>query len=57
MFSDTTLNRIYDRGSSVYNYSLGEEGFTNLTKDLVIIHHVFSSVFAWHYSEKTSQLV
>lgn len=28
MFSDTTLNRIYDRGSSVYNYSLGGEGFT-----------------------------
>ena len=29
MFSDTTLNRIYDRGGSVYNYSLGGEGFTN----------------------------
>lgn len=32
MFSDTTLNRIYDRGSSVYNYSLGGEGFTEATK-------------------------
>ena len=32
MFSDTTLNRIYDRGSSIYNYSLGGEGFTEATK-------------------------
>lgn len=28
MFSNTTLNRIYDRGSSVYNYSLGGDDFT-----------------------------
>lgn len=34
MFSDTTLNRIYDRGSSVYNYSLGGEGFTTMSLPL-----------------------
>ena len=31
MFSNTTLNRIYDRGSSVYNYSLGGDDFTTLS--------------------------
>lgn len=35
MFSDTTLNRIYDRGSFVYNYSLGGEGFTKQARELV----------------------
>ena len=29
MFSDTTLNRIYDRGSSVYSNMLRRRGFHN----------------------------
>ena len=40
MFSDTTLNRIYDRGSSVYNYSLGGEGFTIVVLWFVAIREI-----------------
>ena len=37
MFSDTTLNRIYDRGNSVYNYSLDRDDFTIGFDRLVLV--------------------